>query len=644
MSELLKKLHEEGVDKNSLEEDETILLEKLSSLNLLSKNKNLFKLKDGYALGRVDINRSNLGFLITPLSKQDLLIDRSGLNGALKKDIVVAKIDKKRKRGRLCCIVLSVLVRDRSTLVCRVEKQNGSVTIYDIKSENRVLVDASKKSLKALPEGAILKVNLESAEITEVLGHIDSPLVDEKISLALYNKTETFPKECEMQAEAYGKEVYASLYPDREDLRGLNFYTIDPKTAKDHDDALCYDEKSSILYVAIADVSSYVTPLSALDKEALKRGFSIYLPHKSIPMLPRALSENICSLKEGEDRLAYVCKLHIDRRKKIVKSHEFFEAVINVKRGFTYNYVDEILEDREKLRIHGTNLKKLYKLTSAFRGERMKSGFEFLNHDTRLVLDKNQELLKVEIEEETPSHKLVEECMLLANIAASSHFDYGVFRVHEKPDASKIEDLLGELANIGINPRISSDINKMIVEVQAEAEKLGLREDVDMMIIKAQKQARYDAYNIGHFGLGFDSYSHFTSPIRRYSDLLLHRLLKAILKKNQKDKRFALKNIETINESISTLERESAKVEYDYMDRKFARWAKQNLGQNLKVTVTNVEYPAIATVKEGIVGARVFINDRMDFYLFDRLVVKITEVDLFRAKIYVRVEEIDVSE
>ncbi|MFP4332148.1 MAG: hypothetical protein ACLFQJ_02505 [Campylobacterales bacterium] len=133
MSELLKKLHEEGVDKNSLEEDETILLEKLSSLNLLSKNKNLFKLKDGYALGRVDINRSNLGFLITPLSKQDLLIDRSGLNGALKKDIVVAKIDKKRKRGRLCCIVLSVLVRDRSTLVCRVEKQNGSVTIYDIK-------------------------------------------------------------------------------------------------------------------------------------------------------------------------------------------------------------------------------------------------------------------------------------------------------------------------------------------------------------------------------------------------------------------------------------------------------------------------------------------------------------------------------
>ncbi|MFP4332068.1 MAG: RNB domain-containing ribonuclease, partial [Campylobacterales bacterium] len=175
-------------------------------------------------------------------------------------------------------------------------------------------------------------------------------------------------------------------------------------------------------------------------------------------------------------------------------------------------------------------------------------------------------------------------------------------------------------------------------------EKLGLREDVDMMIIKAQKQARYDAYNIGHFGLGFDSYSHFTSPIRRYSDLLLHRLLKAILKKNQKDKRFALKNIETINESISTLERESAKVEYDYMDRKFARWAKQNLGQNLKVTVTNVEYPAIATVKEGIVGARVFINDRMDFYLFDRLVVKITEVDLFRAKIYVRVEEIDVSE
>jgi ribonuclease R len=642
--ELLKKLHEKGVDRASLEGKEALLYEKLSSLNLLQKSGKLQKLKDGYALGKVDINRSNLGFLITPLSKQDLLIDTNGLNGALKKDIVVAKIEKKRKRGRLACKVLSVLLRDRSSAICRVEKSNGAISIYDIKSENRVFVDASKKSLKALPEGTILKVNLESAQIADVLGHIDSPLVDEKISLALYDRHEEFPKECEVEAQAYGVEVYASLYPDREDLRGLNFYTIDPKTAKDHDDAICYDDKNSILYVAIADVSSYVTPMSALDKEALKRGFSTYLPHKSIPMLPRSLSENICSLKEGVDRLAYVCKMHIDKRKKVVKSHEFFEALINVKRGFTYNYVDEILEEKEKLRVHGTNLKKLYKLTAAFRGERMKSGFEFINHDTRLVLDENQNLVDIEIEEETPSHKLVEECMLLANIAASSHFDYGVFRVHEKPDVSKIEDMLGDLANIGINPRVSSDINKMIAEVQAEAEKVGLREEVDMMIIKAQKQARYDAFNIGHFGLGFESYTHVTSPIRRYSDLLLHRLLKAILNKNEKEKRFVLKDIESINESISILERESAKVEYDYMDRKFARWAKAHLGERLRVNVTNIEHPAIASVKEQIVGARVFILDRMDFYLLDKLVVKIVDVDLFKAKIYVRVEEVDVSE
>lgn len=636
MIELLKRLHH-GVKASEL--DEANLFDKLSPY--LQKSKNSYKLQSNLIIGRVDINRDQIGFL-TPLEGRggrDLIIESRDLNGAMKRDLVLVK-RLKRKRGREACAVVSILKRFKESAICILKEVRGVKLAFEIISKVPVPLDISKKSLKPLPVGTVCRVDLSSGKLDEILGHIDSPLVDEKICLALYNKKEEFSKEANMEAKAFGEEVFAELYPDRVDLRGLNFCTIDPASAKDHDDAIYFDEKEKIIYVAIADVSEYVTSFSAIDKEAKRRGFSIYLPHKSIPMLPRELSENICSLKEGRDRLAYVFKIKIDPKTYEVEKSELFEAVINTKRGFTYDEVDEFLENKRRLRYFSANLKKLYTLISKIRKKRVKGAFEFEGGDIRLVLDENQNLIDVKTERETPSHKLVEECMLLANKEASKFFDFGIFRVHEKPDEKRLEELLIMLANIGIVPKISSDISSVISYAQKEAERLGLRDEVEAMIIKSFKQARYDAKNVGHFGLGFESYTHFTSPIRRYSDLILHRLLKAITAKDEKSKKFILKDIKEVAAKISELERESAKVEWDYADRKYARWAKEHKGESLEVVVTDLNYPAMGSVKSKIEGARVFIKDRVELYLFDRVVAKIVDVDIESAKIYVKVEEI----
>lgn len=636
MIELLKRLHH-GVKASEL--DEANLFDKLSPY--LQKSKNSYKLQSNLIIGRVDINRDQIGFL-TPLEGRggrDLIIESRDLNGAMKRDLVLVK-RLKRKRGREACAVVSILKRFKESAICILKEVRGVKLAFEIISKVPVPLSISKKSLKPLPVGTVCRVDLSSGKLDEILGHIDSPLVDEKICLALYNKKEEFSKEASMEAKAFGEEVFAELYPDRVDLRGLNFCTIDPASAKDHDDAIYFDEKEKIIYVAIADVSEYVTSFSAIDKEAKRRGFSIYLPHKSIPMLPRELSENICSLKEGRDRLAYVFKIKIDPKTYEVEKSELFEAVINTKRGFTYDEVDEFLENKRRLRYFSANLKKLYTLISKIRKKRVKGAFEFEGGDIRLVLDENQNLIDVKTERETPSHKLVEECMLLANKEASKFFDFGIFRVHEKPDEKRLEELLIMLANIGIVPKISSDISSVISYAQKEAERLGLRDEVEAMIIKSFKQARYDAKNVGHFGLGFESYTHFTSPIRRYSDLILHRLLKAITAKDEKSKKFILKDIKEVAAKISELERESAKVEWDYADRKYARWAKEHKGESLEVVVTDLNYPAMGSVKSKIEGARVFIKDRVELYLFDRVVAKIVDVDIESAKIYVKVEEI----
>jgi ribonuclease R len=249
-----------------------------------------------------------------------------------------------------------------------------------------------------------------------------------------------------------------------------------------------------------------------------------------------------------------------------------------------------------------------------------------------MSLDEAQNIVSTTIEEETPSHALIEDCMLLANKAAAKRIKYGIFRTHEAPSFERIEKLLDDLSLIGIEANFNPNIPSLIRTIQARSKEIGLLAEVDKLIIKSQKQACYTPENRGHFGLGFDVYSHFTSPIRRYSDLILHRLLKAQIRDEEKLAKFQLENIASECENLSALEREADKVAWDFMDRKFSRWAALHVKEIFTCKVTELGKTPIAILDDELKGARIFLSDD-DVELFEKISVQIIHSDTASAKI-----------
>ncbi len=632
-----------GIDAKDIPRKDQELINELVRLKVLKYKKHEITFDEKHRVGVVDISRGGRGFLeIIGKNQKDLVLD--DLNGANRKDLVIAKRIF-GKKGRPSAKVVYILEKEFEYSVVYLTKISDRIFGINVKSEMAIELNATQKSLKQLPPNTVLKIDNKTSTITEVLGVLDEPNVDEKISLALFNKSEFFSQEAEAEASSYGDYVDKSMYLDRRDLTHLPFCTIDPNDAKDFDDAIYFDVEKRELYIAIADVSEYVALNSNIDKEAYKRGFSIYFPHKAIPMLPRKLSENICSLKPNEDRLAFIFKISLDDNFN-VKKEELFDGVINSKKRFTYARVDEFLANKfENLDDAEKEILKfllpLYEITSKLKKSRLKKGYDFSSDEVKMVLDTEFKLVDVKIEDETPSHSLIEDCMLLANKAAAKMFKVGIFRTHEEPDSEKIEDLLNDLATIGIFANVHNhSIHELIEAIQVEAKKKNLSKYVDKLIIKAQKQASYTYHNIGHFGLGFTHYTHFTSPIRRYSDLTLHRLLKTIIRGEVKKEEFLLRNMESVTVKVSELEREAMRVEWDFLDRVFARWAKENIGKIVKAILVEPDRTPIAKIEgELISGARIFLPREKNIELFDHLRVKITEVNIATARIYGEVVE-----
>jgi ribonuclease R len=629
-----------GAYKTDIEKENLSLLEELIREHIVKESDGMVQLDAKYRAGTLDVLASGTAFLeLIGAKGKDLLIERQNLHGAQNGDYVIVR-RLFGKAGRPSAKVIKILQPAFVYAVGYIKRTESGLQAFHIKTDLPMELESS---IEELSEHTVFQVDNRTSKITQILGNLDDPAVDEKISLAIFNKQEHFSKEAEIEAHSWGDTVDASLYPDRTDLRHLPFCTIDPVDAKDFDDAIYWDEKNHMLYVAIADVSSYVTPDCAIDKEARSRGFSIYFPHKSIPMLPRTLSENICSLKPDVDRLAYVCRLELDPATLEVKKHHFFEAIIRSRRRYNYDEIDAYLEkgisaapdsDKETLSF----IFPLKAVTDRLRAERLKRGYDFRSTEVRMVVDENQNLVSTRLEASTPSHSLIEDCMLLANKAAAEHFDYGIFRVHEPPSPERIEKLVDELGKIGIFVDESeSDFHSLVLALQKEARAKGVEPYVDQLIIQTQKQAGYHAENIGHFGLGFECYTHFTSPIRRYSDLTLHRLLKAILANNERKKAYILRNIEPLCIKISELEREATRVEWDFMARKYARWAEANKETTLHAVVIEAAQVPAATTDRDIIGMRIFC-DKSDLLLFDRIEAKVNIVHLAQAKIFVLVE------
>jgi len=632
---------------SDIEQENQNSFQALQQLGALEEVNGLWKLKSIYRVGRLYMGKDGNGYVEAEFKEQrDLLIEPDDLWGAKHGDVVVAKRFLAR-RGRASGKVQLVIEKAHLFTIAYTHRdESNNFLILDIRTGLPTHAVMEGMDLKAFKLGTVLKIDIDTDKVLGVMGNLDDPKVDEKISLALFERQDEFPPECLKDALEVELEVTKEEHPNRVDLTHLDFCTIDPVTAKDFDDAIYFDIPTYTLYVAIADVSHYVPFFTNIDKEAKKRGFTTYLPHKSFPMLPRELSENICSLKPKVDRLAFVAKIELDKSTLKPLNEEFFEAIIHSKHRFNYDNVDSILQNRAEDLSDTVNqiltwLLPLQKITVRLHHERLKQGFDFRSEETKLTIDDNHLLVSTQIETGTPSHSLIEECMLLANQAAAKRFTGegdSIFRIHEPPQLLKIEDLLTELATIGLYVEEYEDSPSLIRAIQKEAAKMNLSAEVDSLIIKSLKRASYSAENVGHFGLGFSHYSHFTSPIRRYSDLILHRLIKTQLRDEPEEASYLLRNIEPLCARVSELEREATKAEWDFRDRKFARWAALHIGEVFEAEIIEVEESAKAVLLGEIKGVTVHLRGD-NVMLFDRVKVKINEVNIAQAVIMVEFVE-----
>ncbi len=643
MKHLLTKLSL-GLHQEDLAKEFTPFVEDLLRKGYIKLQQDTYKLNSKYRFGSITLDNDKTGAYLHAYGEaiRDIFIAKEDLKEAENGDIVVLQ-RYIAKKGPPSGKVIEILGREESYGVGVVIEKEGKKSLVDIRTLHPVGIPLTEEEIANLHAGELFQINNQTNKIEAKLGDLDDPKSDEKIVLAQFNKHDEFSDEVLEEVKSF-QEVDASKHKGRKDLRHLPFCTIDPVTAKDFDDAIFWNAKNSTLYVAIADVSYYVKPFGALDNEAMYRGFSIYLPHRSIPMLPRILSENLCSLKPNVDRLAYVFEIKLDLKTLQVKHSSVYEAIIHSKRRFNYDEIDAMFAGKLKAANESEAeifiyLRQLKKITDALREKRLQVGFDFRSEEVAMELDEKTDLVTTYVEESTPSHALIEDCMLLANKEAAARYERGVFRVHEEPSQSKLQTLYQELSSIGINIEIKESVKETIEEIQRQARGMGIENDVDTLIIRSQMQARYSPVNLGHFGLGFERYTHFTSPIRRYADLTVHRQLKAIAKNEKEEESYVLRNVEALCLQISTLEREADTVEKEYMQRKYARWAQQNIGKLFWAKITATTPEPKADLEDLIKGASLHLTDAQNVVLFQKVQVRIENVDLYRAKITASVVE-----
>lgn len=451
--------------------------------------------------------------------------------------------DKGRPSGQ----IVEVLTRAHTSIVGRYMEEGGIGYLlpHNRRISNHVLIPPKAKA--GAKSGQLVSIKITGyptevlgakGEVEEILGdHLD-PGLEIDVAIRAHDIPNEWPDEVLSEAGALRDEPSESDKKNRIDLRHLGLVTIDGEDARDFDDAVyCETEGSGFrLWVAIADVSHYVPLGSALDEEAVNRGNSVYFPERVVPMFPEVLSNGLCSLKPSVDRLAMVCEMLIDADGQ-VNDATFYEAVIHSHARLTYTQVGEVLENGGCDGVHSDRLDGLFRLHALYkvlRHARAKRGaIDFETVETRILFDENRKIDAIVPVNRNDAHKLIEECMLAANVATANFLEAsdvaGLFRVHEGPSAERLEALrtfLGELAL-----ELPGGLDPTPLDYQAVLSRLADRDDaqvIQTMLLRSLSQAVYKPDNGGHFGLNYDAYAHFTSPIRRYPDLLVHRAIKRL--------------------------------------------------------------------------------------------------------------------
>ena len=486
--------------------------------------------------------------------------------------------------------------------------------------------------------------------------------VDIQAVVDAYQIPEEFPARVITQAEKCPEEVIPNDYNGRLDLKSWQMVTIDGEDSKDLDDAvsLTMDGENYILGVHIADVSNYVQEHSALDVEALNRGTSVYLVDRVIPMLPHALSNGICSLNAGENRLALSCIMTINPKGKVI-DHKIVESVVKIDRRMTYTAVKEILEDHNEETIAAYRdlvpmFEKMGELAALLRGNRMKRGsIDFDFPETKILLDKNGRPLEIKPYDRNTATKLIEDFMLIANETVAQEFFWQeipfLYRTHETPDEEKIRKLATLIGNFGYTLHISQEeihpkeLQKLLGKIEGTPEEAL----ISRLTLRSMKQAKYTTENTGHFGLAASCYCHFTSPIRRYPDLQIHRIIKETLRGRMNHKRMA--HYETILPEVakhsSETERRADEAERETEKLKKAQYMAEHIGEVYEGVISGVAsygmYVELPNTVEGLVHVTSLTDDYYQYFedTFE-LVGEVTNRHYkLGQKVYIRVIGVD---
>lgn len=519
--------------------------------------------------GRISGHRDGFGFMVPDDGSDDLFLSPAQMRLVFDGDRVLARVAGLDRRGRREGAIVEVIERAHETIVGRYfeEAGIGFVEADNPKIQQEVLVTPGRTGGARIGQFVAIKIThwptarfQPQGDIVEVIGNYMAPGMEIDVALRSYDIPHVWPEAVVKEARKLKPEVEEKDKEHRVDLRHLPFVTIDGEDARDFDDAV-YCEKNSgrwklfsggwKLYVAIADVSHYVKVGSALDEEAQKRGNSVYFPERVVPMLPEELSNGLCSLNPHVDRLAMVCEMNMSKSGELL-DYQFYEAVIHSHARLTYNKVSYMLEQpkssegkalREEYQEVLPHLKQLYALYQALLAARHERGaIDFETQETRIVFGAGRKIAEIRPTQRNDAHKLIEECMLAANVATArfmlDHQMPSLYRVHDGPPAERVEKLKAFLGELGLALHkgklgpVPKDYQKLLASIQG-------RPDfhlIQTVMLRSLSQAVYSAENNGHFGLNYEAYTHFTSPIRRYPDLLVHRAIRSVIRSKRETK------------------------------------------------------------------------------------------------------------
>lgn len=550
--------------------------------------------------GTVIGHHDGYGFLQLENSRneKDLFIPNTQMQRVMHGDFVLAQKSGFDRRGRQEVRIVRVLESRKKEIVGRffLEDGIGYVVPDDSRIGRDILVPNESRMGARMGQVVVVALRPRTAsfsapvgDIIEILGDNMAKGMEVEIAIRNHDIPHQFPPAVEKAVKKFSEEVPEEAKQGRVDLRDLPLVTIDGEDARDFDDAVhCRKEKNGWrLWVAIADVSYYVRLRSALDAEARNRGNSVYFPNRVIPMLPEILSNGLCSLNPQVDRLCMVCEMQLSNKGQL-KSYEFYEAVMNSHARLTYTKVAKILDGDEALRQryaglvpHLEELHTMYKSLLAARHQRGAIDFETI--ESKFIFNELGRIERIEPVERNDAHKIIEECMILANIAAANfmerHQEPALYRIHAGPSEEKSTAFRAFLSELGLTLEggmkpTTADYAKLLVQVKERSD----HELIQTMLLRSLSQAVYNADNIGHFGLALEEYAHFTSPIRRYPDLTLHRGIKYLLAKGKGSKRkttetggyhYSLDEMDELGDHCSMTERRA-----DDATREVADWLK----------------------------------------------------------------------